>query len=156
MIRNIPGEFGAVLRGKIYGKYMKSVGNNFKVLPGTVIVNPQNIKVKDDVVLGYFNFIQGGGGLSIGSKTITGPYAKIWTENHRFESIDKPIIEQGSEFKSVEIGDDVWIGAGAFIMPGAIIADKMVIAAQSVVSAKEYKCGMVLAGHPARVVKERK
>ncbi len=154
-IRNIPGNFGALLRGKIYGKYLKSVGKNFKVLPGTVIVNPQNIIINDNVVIGDYNFIQGGGGLSIGSNTITGPYAKIWTENHRFDLIDTPIIKQGSEYKPVTIGDDVWVGAGAFIMPGTVIADKMIISAQSVVSAKEYKKGMVLAGHPARVIKER-
>lgn len=153
--RNIPGEFGDLLRGKFYRRYLKKVGKNFRVQPGTVIVHPENITIKDNVIIGYNNFIQAGGGLTIGSNFLSGPYAKIWTQNHRFDSIYDNILEQGYEYRPIVIGDDVWIGAATFIMPGVVLADKMVIAANSVVGAKVYKSGMILSGNPARVIKIR-
>jgi acetyltransferase-like isoleucine patch superfamily enzyme len=54
---------------------------------------------------------------------------------------------------SVVIGDDVWIGAGAMIMKGVTIGNRSIVAAGSVVT-KTVPPDVVVAGNPARVVKE--
>lgn len=52
----------------------------------------------------------------------------------------------------VVIGDDVWIGAGATIVKGVTIGDRSIVAAGSVVT-KNVPPDVVVAGNPARVVK---
>lgn len=53
----------------------------------------------------------------------------------------------------VVIGDRVWIGAGAKILKGVTIGDGAVIGADSVVTS-DVKAGTIVAGNPARVLRE--
>jgi acetyltransferase-like isoleucine patch superfamily enzyme len=53
----------------------------------------------------------------------------------------------------VVIGDNVWIGMGAVILKGVTIGDNSVVAAGSIVT-KDIPPNVVVAGNPARVVKE--
>jgi acetyltransferase-like isoleucine patch superfamily enzyme len=48
----------------------------------------------------------------------------------------------------------VWIGAGAIILPGVIVGDDAVVAAGSVVTA-DVPSKTVVAGNPARVIREK-
>lgn len=54
----------------------------------------------------------------------------------------------------VVLGDRVWIGAGAIILPGVIVGDDAVVAAGSVVTA-DVPSKTVVAGNPARVIREK-
>ena len=56
---------------------------------------------------------------------------------------------------SVIIGNNVWIGDKATILPNVTIADGAVIAANSVVT-KDVPAYSVVAGNPAKVVKQAK
>ena len=52
--------------------------------------------------------------------------------------------------KPVEIGDDVWIGAGCYVMPGVTIGNGTVVGAGSVVT-RSLPPGVFAAGNPATV-----
>ena len=52
----------------------------------------------------------------------------------------------------VEIGNNVFIGAGSIIMPGVTIGDNSIVGAGSVVN-KDIPSNVVAAGVPARVIK---
>jgi acetyltransferase-like isoleucine patch superfamily enzyme len=54
--------------------------------------------------------------------------------------------------RPVEIGDDVWVGAGALILKGVTIGPRAVVAARAVVTA-DVPADVVVAGSPARVVR---
>lgn len=56
----------------------------------------------------------------------------------------------------IEIGDDVWIGAGATVLKGARIGRGSIVGCGSVVTAGNYEDGSVLAGNPARVIRRLK
>lgn len=58
------------------------------------------------------------------------------------------------EYRLIEIGHDVWIGARAIVLDGVRIGDGAVIAANAVVT-KDVPPYAVVAGVPARIVKER-
>jgi acetyltransferase-like isoleucine patch superfamily enzyme len=58
-----------------------------------------------------------------------------------------------STIAPVVIGDDVWIGAGAVILKRVAIGDRAIVAARSVVTS-DVPPDVVVAGNPARVVKE--
>jgi acetyltransferase-like isoleucine patch superfamily enzyme len=67
------------------------------------------------------------------------------TDAHTFE--DRP------DTAPVTIGDHVWIGAGAMVLKGVTIGDGAVVAARSVVT-KDVPPGVLVAGSPARVIRE--
>ena len=56
--------------------------------------------------------------------------------------------------KSVEIGNDVWIGHGAIILPGVTIGNGAVINEGSVVS-KHVPAYSIVAGNPGEVLRDR-
>ena len=101
VIRNIPGEFGIMLRRKWYSKKFKKAGKNLNILPGTYIINPEMIECGDEVSIGVCNYIQAGGGVSIDSYTIFGPYVKIWTQQHNYKDTETPVRLKGYNFKPV-------------------------------------------------------
>lgn len=93
--------------------------------------------------------------VSIGNYVMMGPNVSIYTKNHK-TSIEKPMIFQGfEESRKVTIHDDVWIGANVIILPGITIGNGAIIGAGSVVT-KDVKENTIVAGNPARVIKERK
>jgi acetyltransferase-like isoleucine patch superfamily enzyme len=54
----------------------------------------------------------------------------------------------------IRIGDYCWLAANSSIMPGVVLGDHVIVAANSVVT-KSFKQGYcVVAGNPAKVVKE--
>ena len=55
--------------------------------------------------------------------------------------------------RPIIIGDDVWLGARAMVLKGVTIGDRSVVAAGAVVTA-DVPPDVVVAGNPARVVKE--
>lgn len=61
---------------------------------------------------------------------------------------------QATSFKSVIIGNDVYIGHGACIMPGVTIGDGAIVGAMSVVTKNVPAYGIV-AGNPARLIRSR-
>lgn len=84
---------------------------------------------------------------------------------HRLDWITTyPFSALTSEGKSIEghpqtkgdviIGNDVWIGQEAFILSGVVIGDGAVIGARSVVT-NDIPPYSVVAGNPARVIRER-
>ena len=73
--------------------------------------------------------------------------------NHNFEDVTRRIDEQGISTKPVTIGDDVWIGANAVILPGVTIGRHVVVAAGAVVT-KDVPSFSLVAGVPAKVIKE--
>lgn len=97
-----------------------------------------------------------GGTVIIGKDVMMGPECKIYTINHRFNDIDKPMRLQGfQEERPVFIGDDVWIGGKVIILPGVHIGNHCIIGAGSVVT-KDVPEWAIVAGNPARIKKYRK
>lgn len=54
--------------------------------------------------------------------------------------------------KKIEIKDDAWIGANVSIMKGVTIGERTIVATSSVVT-KSFPSDVVVAGNPARIVK---
>jgi maltose O-acetyltransferase len=87
--------------------------------------------------------------VKIGSFTLFGPGAQILTPMHPLDAEQRRHEEYG---KPVEIGSDVWEGAGALILPGVRIGSKAVIGAGSVVT-RDIPDAVFAAGNPCRVIR---
>lgn len=112
-----------------------------------------HIKIGHHSGLGINSLIQEN--VEIGNYVMMGPNVSIYTKNHK-TSLEKPMIFQGFEVsKKVIIKDDVWIGSNVIILPGVTIESGAIIGAGSVVT-KDVLKNTIVAGNPAKVIKERK
>jgi acetyltransferase-like isoleucine patch superfamily enzyme len=111
------------------------------------------LTVGDRVGLSPHCYIQVRGPVTIGNDVILGPHVKIFSENHNFGDKFRPINGQGESRIGVSIGNGVWIGSSAIILDGVTLGDNCVVAAGSVVT-KSVVAGSVVAGVPARVIKQ--
>lgn len=87
----------------------------------------------------------------VGDYTLIGPNVTIATAGH---PIDPELREKAYQFnRSVKIGKNCWIGAGAVILPGVTIGDNTVIGAGSIVT-KDIPSGVVAVGNPCKVLRQ--
>ena len=135
--------------GKIYiGAYCK-VYPNAKI---SVVGNDGDIPTLtfgDHVAIGPRTEIHCGKEITIGSGTMISWDCVI---------MDRDYHKLGDEGKTenkapIVIGNNVWIGCRCLIMKGVTIGDGAVVAAGSVVT-KDVPAGTLVAGNPARIVKE--
>lgn len=87
----------------------------------------------------------------IGDQVMIGPNVTIATANHPLHPELRARALQYN--RSVTIGSNVWIGAGAVIVPGVTIGDNAVIGAGSVVT-RDIPANVVAVGNPCRVLRE--
>ena len=86
------------------------------------------------------------GGIEFGDNVQIGPHVTIVTDNH--DLTDRYVLR----CRSVVIGNNVWIGAGASIMPGVHVGDNAVIGGGAVVT-KDVPANTVVAGNPAKIIR---
>ncbi|WP_100011325.1 sugar O-acetyltransferase [Lentibacillus sediminis] len=89
--------------------------------------------------------------IRIGANCFMAPGVHIYTAAHPLDPTER---NSGVEFgKPVTIGDNVWIGGGSIVNPGVDIGNNAVIGSGSVIT-KDVPDHVVVAGNPARVIKE--
>ena len=105
---------------------------------GAKCLIPSDIIIGDNVMMGPNNFFFG-------------------NFTHNISDVSRPMIEQGFKFVEgrFEICDDVWIGRDCLFMPCKKIGSHSVVGARSVVT-KDVPESVIVAGNPARIIKERK
>lgn len=113
-----------------------------------------NIDISNNVFIGRGTIIDSNLTIKIANDVFIAPYCFITDTNHKFANIDLPIRLQGCEYKAVKIEEDVWIGAHVVIIPGVIIGKRSIVAANSTVI-YDVPPNTVVAGSPARVIKQR-
>jgi acetyltransferase-like isoleucine patch superfamily enzyme len=92
-------------------------------------------------------------GLGIHPLHLKSTYPGFYT-NSEYYRVEKQYDFTGEEYKQVEIGHDVWIGARATILDGVKIGDGAVVAAGAVVT-KDVPSYAIVGGVPAKVIKYR-
>lgn len=131
--------------------YRRFVLGDYSVVESFSCVN----NAVGDVIIGSHTRIGIGnviiGPVSIGSHVNLAQHVTVTALNHNF-STSGNIDSQGVSTSAVTISDDVWIGAGAVILPGVTIGEHVVVAAGAVVT-KDVPAHTVVAGVPAKVVK---
>jgi len=114
------------------------------------------IIIGNNVSIGYRGYCLSTAPVIIEDGVRIGPDVKILAESKGYDNIDIPINDQDfKESKGIFIGKDSWIGAGAIILDNLKIGEGVVVGAGSVVT-KDIPPFSVVAGNPARILKNRK
>ncbi len=134
-------------------------GNNIKIGAFSRIIAATSfnqigefIRIGNNVGIGEFSYLGGGGGLEIGDDCIIGQYFSCHPENHNYNKNDQLIRSQGVTRKGISIGKNCWIGAKVTILDNVKVGDNCVIAAGAVVN-KSIPPNSVIGGVPARILK---
>lgn len=100
-------------------------------------------------------YVRAARSIRFGSHVLVAEFVSVRDANHG-TAAGRSIAEQLSEHGPVEIGNDVWIGAGCRILKGARIPDGCVIAANSVVlESSGLEPDGIYGGVPVRLLKKR-
>jgi len=131
---------------------------------GTVIGKYTSIAPREEEGTGNFicgykcaihehNFLDSTDSIVFGDEVATGPYDIFYTHDHSTLR-DKSIWDQPAINSPISIGDGSWIGSQVIILPGVQIGQGSVIAAGAVVT-REVKDFTIVAGVPAKLIRER-
>jgi putative colanic acid biosynthesis acetyltransferase WcaF len=119
------------------------------ICKGAWIEMPWALSIGDYSTIGPRANVYNLGGVSLGARTTLSQDVYLCGGTHDYTDPTYPLLR-----KKIEIGDDVWVGAGAFVYPGVKIGDGAVIAARAVV-VKDVEPWTVVGGNPARFIKKR-
>lgn len=112
-----------------YG-YNISVGKNFYANFNLIILDEAPVKFGDNVFIA--------------------PNCGFYTAGHPIDPVER---NKGMEYaKPINVGNNVWIGAGVTVLPGVSIGDNCVIGAGSVVTRDIPACSVAV-GNPCKVIK---
>jgi acetyltransferase-like isoleucine patch superfamily enzyme len=109
--------------------------------------------VGDNSYIGRGTIILANKSVIIGNDCLIAPGCHITDVNHGIAH-DGLIRKQPLVSEPIQIGNDVWIGAGCSVLPGVTIGDGAVIGARSVVT-HDVPANAIVAGTPGKILRYR-
>lgn len=138
-------------RDKLLHEIFPHAGENFYLEPPFHVDYGSNFYCGDNVYMNFDAVILDICPIHIGSRTMFGPRASLYTASH---PVDYKIRNEGLEFgKPITIGEDCFIGGSVSFVPGVTVGDRVVIGTGSVVC-KDIPSDCVAVGNPCKVIKK--
>ncbi|MBW8359997.1 MAG: acyltransferase [Weeksellaceae bacterium] len=117
---------------RIFGAGCIEIGSNVWIGPEVMIISSSSIKIEDNVDIS--------------------PRVYIGTGTHNIGDIEGRMAGKGIS-KDIIIKKGSWLGANSLIMPGVIVEEMNIVNSGAVV-AKNFQRHSLLAGVPAKVIKD--
>lgn len=136
------------------------IGNNCNIFGLRILIteNDNVIEIGSEVTINASTFqptvvnALGGESIQIGEGSLLSNNIEIHTTDyHGIYDVNGKRVNSD---KSILIGKHVWIGLGVKILKGTEIADGCVIGAGSVLSGLYQSENVIIAGNPAKIIKE--
>jgi acetyltransferase-like isoleucine patch superfamily enzyme len=144
-----------VVRRWILRKLLRQELEQLIIQPNVFLSGHTKLKMGQHVSINHGCFLSAHGGLEIGDYVAIGHGTSIMTTEHSYDGLDTPIKYQPVTYQPVRIGSNVWIGANSTILAGVSIASGTVVGAGAVVTKSIEQPNTIVAGVPARFVKNR-
>ena len=144
----VPGPPGVVARRAFYRLALAETSGTFYISFGAMFAH-RHASIEDGVYVGPFAMV---GNSRLRRGCLIGTRAGIISGSalHGIGSDGRRQPTDASKLRTVEIGEDAWIGEGALVMSD--IGRAATIAAGAVVS-NPVPAGVVMAGNPARFIR---
>jgi acetyltransferase-like isoleucine patch superfamily enzyme len=113
-----------------------------------------DIELGDHANIGFNCEVFSASRVVLGADTLLAAYCYVVGGDHDFSDLSKAVLAQGRTSAGVEIGDGVWMGAGAKVLDGVVVGPHAIIGAQAVVR-ESVPAYAVAVGVPARIVGTR-
>lgn len=152
--RKKTGYLGLAKRYCLIKNLAESVGENVSIHPDVYLFNIDNMRIGDNVSIHPFSYIDAYGGIEIGNDVSIAHNVTLMSFNHEFSELKIPIKEQPLDRRPIKIEDNCWIGAKVTILGNTNIGTGSVVGAGAVVT-KNVKTNSVVAGVPAKIIKQR-
>ena len=152
VLRHFPTRIGCGIRYVLLKRLARACGDNVAVFEGVYLYHVNQIEIGDHVSIHPMCYIDGRGGVCIGSNTSIAHNTTIITFEHIFSQSENYTRDQicGA---AVNIGQNVLIGCGVRILAGVTIGDNVIVGAGAVVT-KNILANSLAIGVPARMVKQ--
>ena len=145
-----PFHFGTYLRAAFYANACTNVDQEITI-GFLTLLSHSDTELGKHVYIGAQSNI---GSCSLGRDCLLGSGVHILSgkKQHDFSHPDQPIRLQGGVYEKIQIGENCWIGNNVTVM--ANIGANSIIAAGAVV-VDDIPPNVIVAGNPARVLRER-
>lgn len=117
-----------------------------------IIQGTGNLIIGERSYISSFSVIGCNESIIIGDDVMIANNVSIRDTDHRFEDLEKPMIEQGMTTAPILIHNNVWIGHGAVITKGITIQSGAIIGANAVVT-KDVPENAIMGGVPAKLIR---
>lgn len=126
-----------------------NIGRQVHIYRTVMISIPWNLEVEDYAAIGDHAFIYNLGHISIGARATISHRAHLCAGTHDYTKADFPLLRP-----PIRIREQAWVCADAFVGPGVTVGAGAIVAARAV-AIKDVAPWTIVAGNPARVIKER-
>lgn len=142
-----PGKFGSYIRVAFYSNTLKSCSKKGYIGFGSFFSH-RNAILSDGFHISGYCII---GMVNMGKHCSIGSHVSILSgkNQHSYQEIGKPILDQPGYFEMVNLGENCFIGERAVIM--ADLGRQCVVGAGAVVT-KAFGDFVILGGNPARIL----
>lgn len=131
--------------------FRQNGGTSWAVHHTSTIHNPRKIRRGKNVFPGDSPgvYINAANGIELGDHTNIGPNVGLISSNHDVVNND-----MHTDADPIVIGRFCWLGMGAVVLPGITLGDFTIVGAGAIVT-KSFKEGYcVIAGNPARMIRQ--
>jgi len=147
------------LRNKIYAAHLKTTDINvddFVRIGAAHRTKDMSLSVGPGLRISRNCEVDSSGGIEIGARVTISEDAKVYTHDHIID--DGPADWRKNPLKTskLTIEDDAWIGAGAIVLPSVGRLGKGCVVASGSVVRHPVPDFTVVAGNPAKVIRERR
>ncbi len=129
-----------------------TIGRNCEIHDFAMIMTyGGRVSFGNDCSLNPFAIVYGHGGVRIGNSVRIAAHTVVIPANHNVACRGAALHESGLTTLGINIGDNVWLGAGSRILDGVSIGSNAVVAAGAVVT-RTVAPSAIVAGVPARPI----
>lgn len=141
---------------RAHGNSRIIIEENVKIDRGVRILaaNNSTIHIGKNTRIGLYSVLNGGDSITIGEKSLISGFVYIQTSNHGYSNKEMAVQEQGYIHAPIVIKKDSWLAAHVVIMPGITLSEGTIVGSNAVVT-KSTKPYQIIAGIPAKPIKER-
>ena len=149
-------EFRRNIEIRVHGSSKINVENNVRIDRGVRLLaaNKSEINIREGVRIGLYTVFNGGDSIEVGKKALVSGFVYLQTSMHGFASKGQFVQDQGYQHAPVTLESDAWLGTHVVVLPGVVIGKGAVVGSNAVVT-KNVDSYQVVAGIPAKAIKER-